>query len=170
MAGVHDYLMGLLRDGAVEKLQEAAAVMEDFPEGCDHFTGSRWIINAIDAGSIASIRWMLDRGVDLAFVQDDGYTPLLSALERSTEDRYLVLSLLVAHGAPVDQRGINDWTPMHAAAAREDIPALELLVDAGADPQARTRIDDCATPLEEARNLGRARAVTFLEDLDRDAC
>ena len=166
--GDFEYLTGALRGGDIEALEEAAAIMDDFPEGRDDFTGCRWIINAIDLGSVASIRWMLDQGVDLAFRGDDGSTPLLSALERGGEDRYEVLSLLIAHGAPLDQRGSNDWTPLHSAAAREDLEALRLLVDAGANLQVRTRIDDYATPLEEARTLGRQRAVEFLEALERE--
>ena len=67
MPGDFDYLTGALRDGDIEKLEEAASIMDDFPEGCDDFTRSRWIINAIDLGSVASIRWMLGKGVDLAF-------------------------------------------------------------------------------------------------------
>ena len=39
---------------------------------------------------------------------------------------------------------------------------------AGADLQVRTRIDDYATPLEEARILGRWRSVEVLERLERE--
>ncbi len=49
------------------------------------------------------------------------------------------------------------------AAARGDVDALRALVAHGADPSIRTQIDDYATPLEEARNLGRVNAVRFLE-------
>jgi ankyrin repeat protein len=49
------------------------------------------------------------------------------------------------------------------AAVREDIEALRLLVRYGADLTIRTRIDEYATPLEEARILGKQHAVKFLE-------
>ena len=40
---------------------------------------------------------------------------------------------------------------------------MKLLLQRGADPAAKTHIDDCVTPLEEARILGRRQAVAFLE-------
>ena len=59
---------------------------------------------------------------------------------------------------------VDHWgrTPLHYAAAMEDIGAMELLLAHGADLNARTRIDDCATPLEEMEILGREKAAAFL--------
>ena len=49
------------------------------------------------------------------------------------------------------------------AAARDDVEALRILVRHGADLSIRTDIDNYATPLEEARHLGKLKAVEFLE-------
>ena len=57
---------------------------------------------------------------------------------------------------------MNDYTPLHYAAARDDARAVELLLAHGADPDARTRIDDRAKPLEEAERLGSTRAARVL--------
>ena len=73
-----------------------------------------------------------------------------------------MVALLLSFGAGVQQRGINDYTPLHLAANIEHIPAMELLLSHGADLCARTGIDDCATPLEEAEILGRKSAADFL--------
>ena len=43
--------------------------------------------------------------------------------------------------------------------------ALKILVRHGADLSVKTDIDDYATPLEEARHLGRTNAVRYLEML-----
>ena len=51
------------------------------------------------------------------------------------------------------------------AAARDDVDALRLLVAYGADLSIRTEIDNYATPLEEARVLGKRNAVAYLEGL-----
>ncbi len=67
---------------------------------------------------------------------------------------YDILELLLAHGADIQQRGFNDYTPLHWAVADRNVQAIEFLLAHGADPAARTRIDDCATPLEEAEILG----------------
>jgi ankyrin repeat protein len=49
------------------------------------------------------------------------------------------------------------------AAAKDDVEALHILVSHGADLTIRTTIDDYATPLEEARSLGKEKAVSYLE-------
>jgi hypothetical protein len=51
------------------------------------------------------------------------------------------------------------------AAARDDVEALRILVRHGADLSIRTEIDDCTTPLEEARHLGKMNAAKYLETL-----
>ena len=85
------YLTDLILDGDVPGLEEAAAVLDDFPDGRDALTGTRWIVHALSVGPVESVRWMLARGVDLAFEPDDGYTPLLSALERERPERIIGL-------------------------------------------------------------------------------
>jgi uncharacterized protein len=58
---------------------------------------------------------------------------------------------------------LNDWTPLHYADSLDDPAAIELLLAHGADAEARTRIDDYATPLEEAEILNRRRAAEALK-------
>jgi ankyrin repeat protein len=161
----YDYAIGVLASGDPVQLAELAQLLDGFPHGVDNVLGDRWIINAIGCGSQTSIEWMLSRGVDLTFRPHDGYTVLHLALERQKSDKYEVIELLLQHGAPVNAHGINDWTPAHMAAVREDIEALKLLIQYGADLSIRTGIDDYATPLEEARLLNSTRAVQFLENL-----
>jgi len=161
----YDYVMDALASGDEARLNEIAQLLDDFPGGIDSFFGRRWIINAIDSGSKASIEWILSRNVELSFRDDEGYSVLHAAIEGTRQDKHEILELLLNHGAPVNIHGINDWTPAHMAAVREDIEALKLLIRFGADLSIRTRIDDYATPLEEARNLSKKRAVEFLEKL-----
>ena len=159
----YSYAMDVLKGTDQSCFCELEQLIEGFPLGIEGFLGRRWIINAIDCGSKESVQWILSWPVDLSFRDEEGYTVLHAALERDASDRYEVLEQLLRHGAPINQHGINDWTPSHMAAVREDIQALELLTRYGADLTVRTRIDDCATPLEEARNLRKLRAVEFLE-------
>jgi ankyrin repeat protein len=65
-----------------------------------------------------------------------------------------VIRLLLDSGADPDQRGINDWTPLHAAIGYRALDAGPLLLAAGADPSLRTRIDDYETPGEMAFAAG----------------
>jgi uncharacterized protein len=159
--GDYEYIADILRRGRRQELAELALLEDSFPHGNDGWHA--WIMVAISLGAYASVRWMLDQGVNLHFCESDGYTVLLNALEHNPPLRYELLTLLLAHDAPVNLQGINDWTPLHMAAAREDLHAMELLLQAGADPTIRTRIDSYATPLEEARILKCWNAVAFLE-------
>jgi ankyrin repeat protein len=164
---IRDYQIALdvLTSGDTTRLDELALSLEGFPDGVDPHLGRRWILHAIDVGPQTSIEWMLARGVDLAFRDEEGYTPLLVAIESRRSDRCDVMERLLRAGAPVNLKGINDWTPAHMAAARDDVDGLRVLVAHGADLSIRTDIDDRATPLEEARNLGKRNAAEFLEGL-----
>lgn len=73
-----------------------------------------------------------------------------------------ILELLLAAGADPDQRGINDYTPLHMAVAEGAAAAVALLLQAGADPLLRTRIDDCETPREMAEAAGRRDIAELL--------
>ena len=159
----YERAMSLLQSGCARELESLERELDVFPLGEDPYFGRRWIINAIDCGCMESIRWILSRGVELGFRDEEGYTPILSALERDREERLEILELLLRTGAPVNRKGVNDWTPAHMAAARDDVDALRVLVLHGADLSIRTEIDDYATPLEEARHLGKLNAVRYLE-------
>ena len=79
---------------------------------------------------------------------------MIAALSTERQDGLVVAALLLERGADIQQRGINDHTPLHYAATAGDTAAVDLLLAGGADPNARTRIDDYATPLAEAEYLG----------------
>jgi len=160
------YIVEALQSGDIATLEEIAQIEANFPQGKDPVTGRAWVINAIDLGSIEAIEWMLSQGVKLNFVDEEGYSPVLSAIDRTKADRYKVLRLLLEHNADPNLQGINDWSATHLAAARDDVPALELLVKYGADLTIRTRIDDYNTPLEEARLLKKRNAIKFLAQFE----
>ena len=73
-----------------------------------------------------------------------------------------IIKLLLSFGADPNQRGLNDYTPLHMAVGEENLPAIELLIDAGADPRLRTRIDNCETPREMAEKMGRSDIAELL--------
>lgn len=158
-------VMAALASGGPEQWEAIAAELPGFPDGVDDFIHRRWIVNALGAGSAASVHWMVQKGIDLDFRDEEGYTPLHVVIERAAADRYELLDLLLRAGAAVNRKGINDWTPAHMAAARDDVEALRILVRHGADLSIRTEIDDYTTPLEEARHLGKINAAKYLETL-----
>jgi ankyrin repeat protein len=161
----YDDIIEPLMEGDLAALEEIAAAVEDFPCGKDDFISRHWITHAIDCGTKEIIAWMLSKGAPVTFRNDEGYTVLHSAIDRGKPDRIEIMAMLVEAGADIHARGINDWTPAHHAAARNDVEALKFLVEAGADLTIRTRIDWYATPLEEAVHLGNSpEAVAFLRE------
>ena len=130
---------------------------------------------AIYHSPLPFIRTLLELGADPNPARHDGFPPLIAALSCSRPQPGLagradvidILRLLLAFGADPNQRGLNDWTPLHAAVGYGSLAALGVLVDGGADPQLRTRIDDCATPREEAERAGLTDFAEKLTELER---
>lgn len=164
------YILDLLRQGDNKALDALKEIDDSFPQGTDPYLNIAWILHAISEGSESAIKWMLEQALDLNFRDHSGDTVLHAALERKEASRYRVMTLLIEAGADVNLKGTNDWTPAHHAAARNDVRALELLVNHGADLSIRTNIDDQTTPLEEAKILSQhtncSDAIAYLESLE----
>jgi len=158
----YEHIMDTLSRGSVPELEKIAARSADFPKGTDDAYQQPWILVAASNGVASTVQWMIERGVNLDFRHDDGFTVLHAALEREGDEKYPIMRCLLDAGAPINAYGTNGWTPAHMAAAYEDIEGLRILVEYGADLSIRTEIDDYTTPLEEARNLGKQASVDFL--------
>jgi len=73
-----------------------------------------------------------------------------------------LLRLLLSRGADPNQRGINDYTPLHLAVAEGNALAVQILLDAGADSEMPTRIDERQSPIEMATAAGLADIAAML--------
>jgi ankyrin repeat protein len=128
---------------------------------------------AIYQSPIAFIAELLDLGADPNWPADDGFPPLIAALAcaRSTPgssartDVHAIVELLLARGADVQQRGLNDYTPLHWAAGDGDLAMVNLLLAHGADANEITRIDDMDTAMEVASVGGHSKIVERLRPL-----
>lgn len=108
---------------------------------------------------------LIEAGADVNRPADDGFPSLMATLASDRIDRLALLSLLLSNGADPGQRGINDWTPLHYAVVQRDLPAVEILLDSGADPTARSRIDDRTSPYEDAVDTGFTEASDLMRRL-----
>jgi len=108
------------------------------------------------------IRRLLELGVEVNYSDHAGFPCLIAALSTTRADKLELLELLLARGADIEQRGHNDYTPLHWAAGHGDTESLELLLRCGADVNARTRIDEYETPLEVAERAGQRDAAERL--------
>lgn len=151
------------KKGDLEALKAALGDPPDFPN-CRGPMGVGEIVleYAIYHSPLRFIRALLELGADPNYGDHAGFPSLIAALSSARKDRYAVIELLLDFGADIQQRGVNGYTPLHYAAATRDLQGIELLIARGADPDARTDVDDFATPLEEAKILGLTEVVEAL--------
>jgi len=161
-------------DEAFQKgdLQALRAAVDDstaVPNGRMPDTIGPCLVYAIYHSPLAFIRTLLEIGADPNAPVDDGFPPLIAALSCGRDvpganrrtDVDEVIRLLLKFGTDPNQRGINDYTPLHVAVGERNLLAIQLLLDAGADPALRTRIDECETPIEMAEAAGLTDAVAI---------
>jgi uncharacterized protein len=132
-------------------------------------------VYAIYHSPLAFIRILLEIGADPNAPVGDGFPPIIAALSCTRDgsggnrrtDVTEVVRLLLEFGADANQRGINDYTPLHMAVAERNLAAIQALLEHGADPELRTRIDEYQTPLEMADASGWAEASALLTRKNR---
>lgn len=150
------------RTGDLTALQSAVDDPASVPNGPMPLTIGSCLEYAIYHSPLSFIRTLLEIGADPNPQDHAGFPPLIAALSCSRAqpgaperpDVADIIKLLLLFGADPNQQGLNDYTPLHMAASERNLPAVELLLEAGADPRLRTRIDDCEAPREIAEKAG----------------
>jgi hypothetical protein len=158
------------RRGDLDALRAAVGDPALVPNGRMPFGSC--LVSAIYWSPLAFIRRLLEIGADPNAPADDGFPPLIAALcctrdepganRRTDVDD--IIRLLLAFGADPNGRGINDYTPLHMAVAERNPLAVMRLLDGGADPDLRTRIDEHETALEMAETAGLADIAMMLRN------
>jgi uncharacterized protein len=146
------------RNGDLAELQTAVEDPVSVPNGPMPLSIGHCLEYAIYHSPLAFIRTLLEIGADPNPTDHSGFPRLIAALACSRArpgspgrgDVLAVMELLLAFGADPNQRGLNDYTPLHMAVSEHNLPVIELVLAAGADPRLRTRIDDYETPREMA--------------------
>ena len=150
------------RAGSLSALRAAVSDPDVIPNGPMPIDIGPCLAYAIYHSPFAFVVTLLDLGADPNPAEHDGFPPIIAALvtrqphpgATTRADALDIVRLLVARGADVNQRGINDYTPLHWAVDHHDAEAVTLLLDLGADPRLRTRIDAYETPFELAHRAG----------------
>jgi len=158
------------RNGDLAALRDAVDDPASVPNGPMPLMIGSCLVYAIYHSPLPFIRTLLAIGADPNPAVDDGFPPLIAALSCSQpqpgspgrSDTLDVIKLLLTFDADPNQRGINDYTPLHMAVGERHLPAIEVLVDAGADPRLRTRIDNYETPREMAESSGLVELAKLL--------
>lgn len=164
------------RAGNLAEIRELLEDPCDFPNcrqptgfGCGEFP----IEYAIYWSPARLIHEFIILGADVDYPAEDGFPCLIALLSTDREDKYILLDLFLDAGADIHQRGFNDWTPLHYAVSQKDLKAVIYLLNRGADPALKTRIDDFSSALEDAETTGFLEGVTAIKDFifarsDRD--
>lgn len=107
------------------------------------------------------VRLLLERGADATAASRNGLavTPLHSAV--ADDASIEITRSLLAAGAAVNARSAQDGTALHTAAFVGHRAIVELLLEMGADPAAKTSAGK--TPADVARERGHAEIARLLE-------
>ena len=163
------------RAGDLAALRDAVDDPASVPNGPMPLTIGPCLGYAIYHSPLPFIRALLEIGADPNPADHAGFPPLIAALSCSRPrpgspgrpDVLEILNLLLAFKSDPDQRGINDYTPLHMAVGERNSAAVGLLLQGGADPRLRTRIDDCETPREMAEKIGLRETAELLADAEK---
>jgi ankyrin repeat protein len=158
------------RRGDLEGLRAAVEDPAVVPNGPMPDAIGSCLVYAIYHSPLPFIRTLLAEGADPNAPVNDGFPPLIAALTSGgaapgavpRTDVNEILRVLLSWGADPNQRGINDYTALHTAVAERNLLAVQILLDAGADPGLRTRIDDLETPGDLAMAAGLADFAEML--------
>ncbi len=150
------------RGADLDALREAVDDPASIPNGPMPLTIGSCLGYAIYHSPLSFIQTLLEMGADPNPDDHAGFPPLIAALSCSRPqpgssgrpDVLEILRLLLAFKSDPNQRGINDYTPLHMAVSEHNLGAVEVLLQAGADPRLRTRIDSYKTPREMAEEAG----------------
>ena len=140
---------------------------------CDSIMYTPLILATVFSDDLAVVTALLEAGADVGKPDVLGRTPLdywafgtpLTWMFRS--DSYMAIHAeLLAAGADVNVRANNGWTPLHRAAATDNVMAIRALLEAGADPAVRDTRG--STPLHAAAQGASPAAMAVLLDAGSD--
>lgn len=154
--------------GDIEAIRQRVAEDATYLSERD-FQGDTPLETAVAAGNLEVVEFLLDAGADPNADVDDGCTSLLTAVSNNHADSLEIMRRLLSAGAKIDERGMNGWTPLHAAAASGDVEKARMLIQLGAEVDCRKDIDGGETPLMEAAFHGCPEMVSFLLGAGADA-
>jgi ankyrin repeat protein len=123
--------------------------------------GASLLVYSIACNDAKLTEFLVNRGFALK-LNDPEPSYLHRAIESRKGGNTEIGKILIEAGANLEGRGINDWTPLHHAAAWNCPDFDRLLIEYGAVVDSRTGIDQCRTPLMEAASAGHLDVVKVL--------
>ncbi len=97
------------------------------------------ISDAIIYKSVAEVRNLLTRELNINYVDEYGFTPLIQTAIMNNIDKG---ELIIDHGADVNFRDLTGGSALHWTTENNNLPFCRLLIDHGADPNAYTLVSE----------------------------
>lgn len=123
------------------------------------------INNEDDSDDHEVVEILIDSGIHVDAVDDEGTTPLHLVLESGTRNVGL-LSYLINKGADVNLTGENDESPLSLAATLDNVKMVDLLLSKGANIKYRNKYGN--TALHEACFSHAEKPISFLISANAD--
>lgn len=165
MTQAEDTLLDAIYEDDLDKVAAMLKAQPDLATDLDELCA------AVHWGTPSALALMIQHGAPMVIEVDDGFPLLHIAIDRASEPApgqtgggHDVLRFLLQNGADVNERGMNDWTPLHRAAAFGDSRSCQILLDHGADRTLTTRIDNYGTAEDEARSYGHHATADLIRD------
>ena len=139
--------------------------------GCDPHVDSVYLgrdeanmLGDVSARNIAAVKKYLDQGGNVNLQDEPGMTPLHHAVNADWKGSHCeMVKLLIDRGANVKAIDDTHHTPLHWASNKE---TAELLIDAGADVNAKTRSEGETLLYSAARNAAQGAPKSYQMYLD----
>lgn len=123
--------------------------------------GESTLSMACAQGAVNAVQMLVAHNAKTDVRDSKGITPLLHAVMHNTENSMAIAQMLLEKGANVNLGMPNGFTPLMGAAQMNDIELALLLLEHGADVQAR-QFNGGATALSIAVALGHAEMADLL--------
>jgi len=114
-------------------------------------------LKLVETNDVASIRLLLNSGIDVDIRDERGWTPLMISAFNGNEE---TAALLIRSGADVHAADLNGYRPLHWAAFNGYFKVVKLLLEKQADPNAQS--SHGWTPLIQAATRGHPIVVKQL--------
>lgn len=122
--------------------------------------GSGCLHTAVYKNSIPCVDYLLDQGLDINSLNNQGQTPLHEAAELfKKSDSPAMIRHLASKGASIDAQDNKGLTPLHCAVSSYNIGAIQCLLELNANPLLRN--NDNKTAIDLAREIKLDEQIIF---------